>query len=195
APRHGGHAAHLERDRDDRSGRVRHRRSGSPSGPARSARRARLRSERHGALRRRRLRGVRGGGARPRDIRSVSLLTGRTFVQPVGPLGIVSSSRCGTQALMVALSRGVTCTGRMRRNVRMRALVAACALATQGCSFVRPPPDSPVAGGPPRCTESRAAPIADTVLAGAALALFAPSLGAALSCSPNCAENAGPALS
>jgi len=98
---------------------------------------------------------------------------------------------------MVALSRGVTCTGRMRRNVRMRALVAACALATQGCSFVfvRPPPDSPVAGGPPRCTESRAAPIADTVLAGAALALFAPSLGAALSCSPNCAENAGPALS
>ena len=60
---------------------------------------------------------------------------------------------------------------------------------------VRPPPDSPVAGGPPRCTESRAAPIADTMLAGAALALFAPSLGAALSCSPNCAENAGPALS
>ena len=82
------------------------------------------------------------------------------------------------------------------RNVRLGAFVAACALATQGCSaiFVRPP-TSPATGGPPRCTESRAAPIADTVVAGVAAAFLVPSLQAALTCSPNCAENAGPGLS
>ena len=68
-------------------------------------------------------------------------------------------------------------------------------IATNGCSaiFVRPvrPPQADEA---PRCTESRAAPIADTAVAVAALTLGAVALGPALSCSPNCAENLGPGL-
>ena len=46
----------------------------------------------------------------------------------------------------------------------------------------------------PSCTESRAAPIADTAVAVAALTLGAIALGPAISCSPNCSENLGPGL-
>lgn len=79
------------------------------------------------------------------------------------------------------------------RRLRTAALVA-CALLAQACStiFVRPP-SSTEASEPPRCTESRAAPIADTVVAGAALTLGLVGLQAALSY-PCCVENAGPAV-
>jgi hypothetical protein len=59
--------------------------------------------------------------------------------------------------------------------------------------FVRPA-RSPQGNEAPRCTESRAAPIADTAVGAAALTFGAVALGQALSCSPNCAENLGPAL-
>ena len=64
-----------------------------------------------------------------------------------------------------------------------------------GCSaiFVRPA-RAPQADEAPRCTESRVAPIADTAVGAAALTFGAVALGQALSCSPNCAENLGPAL-
>ena len=67
------------------------------------------------------------------------------------------------------------------RGFRRAALATACAVLAQGCSvaFVRPPPPDPT-GESPGCTESRAAPIADFIVAGAALAFSAAALQAAL---------------
>jgi hypothetical protein len=78
---------------------------------------------------------------------------------------------------------------------RGHALLVAGLVATNGCSaiFVRPP-RSPQADEAPTCTESRAAPIADTAVGVAALNFGAFALGQALTCSPNCTENLGPAL-
>src|SRR3982751_2605973 len=60
------------------------------------------------------------------------------------------------------------------RGFRRAALATACGVLAQGCSvaFVRPPPSDPT-GESPGCTESRAAPIADFIVAGAALAFSA----------------------
>jgi hypothetical protein len=78
---------------------------------------------------------------------------------------------------------------------RGRGLLVAGLVATNGCSaiLVRPV-RSPQGDEAPKCTESRAAPIADTAVALAALTLGVVALGPALSCSPNCAENLGPGL-
>ena len=85
-------------------------------------------------------------------------------------------------------------TGRLRTA----ALAAACAVLTQGCSaiFVRSPArDS--ATEPPSCTESRAAPMADALLAGVAATFGAAGLTQTLNhCSPSsdCAESFAPGL-
>ena len=81
------------------------------------------------------------------------------------------------------------------RGLRRAALGAAFAVLAQGCSalFIRPP-SSESMGDPPQCTESRAAPVADTLVAVPAFILFGAALGPALTCSPNCGENAGPAV-
>ena len=81
------------------------------------------------------------------------------------------------------------------RSRRGHALLVAGLVATNGCSaiFVRPA-RSPQGDQAPRCTESRAAPIADTAVAVAALTIGAVAIGSALSCSPNCVENLGPGL-
>ena len=82
-----------------------------------------------------------------------------------------------------------------RRSLRRAAFVMVCAFLAQGCSlvFVRPP-RSDATDEPPRCTESRAAPVVDSVVASAALLFGFAGLGATLGCSPHCGENAGPAV-
>ena len=78
------------------------------------------------------------------------------------------------------------------------AFAAACAVLAQGCStiFVRgPASDAP--SEPPSCTESRAAPTADALLAGVAATFGAAGLQQTLThCSPsdNCGESFMPAL-
>jgi hypothetical protein len=81
--------------------------------------------------------------------------------------------------------------------------LAAALLGTAGCSalFLH---GAPSGGGrevgigvppvSPSCTQSRLAPVADSLLAAAAATFGAAALQAALTCSPNCAENAGPGL-
>ena len=85
---------------------------------------------------------------------------------------------------------------RGRPGLRLAAFVVACAFLAQGCSliFVRSP-RSDATDEPPECTESRAAPVVDSVVATAALLIGFAGLGAALGCSPHCGENAGPAVS
>ena len=83
------------------------------------------------------------------------------------------------------------------RNLGTVAL-ALCALLAQGCSaiFVRPPA-ADATSEPPGCTESRAAPLADALLAGVAATFGAAGLQATLNqCSPsdNCGETLMPGL-
>jgi hypothetical protein len=84
-----------------------------------------------------------------------------------------------------------------RRTLRARAFASALLLACEACSgiFVRAAPRQET-GSFPECTASRAAPIADTVVAGAATVLGITALGATIDCSRtgDCGESAGPAV-
>ena len=81
------------------------------------------------------------------------------------------------------------------RRFRRVALATTFAVLGQGCSalFIRPPP-SESTGEPPQCTESPAAPIADSLFATGALVLAAASLAAHLSCCAAPGEKPGASL-
>src|SRR5262249_2013520 len=72
-------------------------------------------------------------------------------------------------------------------RLRLAAFATAFFILAQGCSFifVRPPPSHPT-DEEPSCPESRAAPIADSIVTGAALALSLLLLGA------SCGDCEGP---